>query len=71
MLILQDFEAITPNLLCRTIETVHGGGIIVFLLSNMTSLKQLYTILMDVHDRYRTESNQQSNHGLTSGSFCH
>ena len=58
MLILQDFEAITPNLLCRTIETVQGGGIIIFLLSNMTSLKQLYTISMDVHDRYRTDSNQ-------------
>ena len=58
-LILQDFETITPNLLCRIIETVHGGGIIIFLLSNMTSLKQLYTISMDVHDRYRSESNQQ------------
>ena len=31
MLILQDFEAITPNLLCRTIETVQGGGVIIFL----------------------------------------
>ena len=59
MLILQDFEAITPNLLCRTIETVQGGGIIIFLLSNMTSLKQLYTITMDVHDRYRTEANKE------------
>ena len=58
MLILQDFEAITPNLLCRTIETVKGGGIIIFLFSNMTSLKQLYTITMDVHDRYRTEANK-------------
>ena len=58
MLILQDFEAITPNLLCRTIETVQGGGIIVFLLSNMTSLKQLYTLSMDVHARYRTENNK-------------
>ena len=58
MLILQDFEAITPNLLCRTIETVQGGGIIIFLLSNMTSLKQLYTLSMDVHDRYRTEKNK-------------
>ena len=58
MLILQDFEAITPNLLCRTIETVQGGGIIIFLLSNMTSLKQLYTLSMDVHSRYRTEKNK-------------
>ena len=28
MLILQHFEAITPNLLCRITETVHDGDII-------------------------------------------
>jgi N-acetyltransferase 10 len=58
MLVLQDFEAITPNMLCRTLETVQGGRVVVFLFNNMTSLKQLYTISMDVHDRYRTDSNQ-------------
>lgn len=58
MLILQDFSAITPNVLCRTIETVNGGGMIILLLNNMTSLKQLYTLTMDVHTRYRTESHQ-------------
>jgi N-acetyltransferase 10 len=58
MLVLQDFEALTPNILCRTLETVSGGGIIVFLFNNMTSLKQLYTITMDIHDRYRTDSNK-------------
>ncbi len=36
MCILQDFEALTPNLLARTIETVEGGGIIVLLLKTMT-----------------------------------
>jgi N-acetyltransferase 10 len=46
MCILQDFEALTPNLLARTIETVEGGGIIVLLLKTMTSLKQLYTMSM-------------------------
>lgn len=56
MCILQDFEALTPNLLCRTIEGVEGGGIIVVLLKNMTNLKQLYSIAMDVHSRYRTPS---------------
>lgn len=56
MCILQDFEALTPNLLARTIETVEGGGIIVLLLRTMKSLKQLYTLSMDVHSRYRTES---------------
>ena len=28
----QDFEAITPNLLARTIETVEGGGMVILLL---------------------------------------
>jgi len=59
MLILQDFEALTPNLLCRTIETVEGGGIVIFLMRTMTSLKQLYTISMDVHQRYRTDAFDQ------------
>lgn len=56
MCILQDFEAITPNILARTIETVEGGGLVVLLLKGMTSLKQLYTMSMDVHSRYRTEA---------------
>ena len=56
MLVLQDFEALTPNVLCRTIETVEGGGLIIFLIRHLESLKQLYTITMDVHQRYRTEA---------------
>ncbi|CAH8440187.1 unnamed protein product [Schistosoma turkestanicum] len=56
MCVLQDFEALTPNLLARTIETVSGGGLIVLLLKSMTSLQQLCTMVMDVHSRYRTES---------------
>ncbi|KAK2765367.1 killer toxin resistant protein [Arachnomyces sp. PD_36] len=56
MCILQDFEAITPNLLARTIETVEGGGLVVLLLKGMQSLKQLYTLSMDIHSRYRTEA---------------
>ncbi|KAF2636195.1 DUF699-domain-containing protein [Massarina eburnea CBS 473.64] len=56
MCILQDFEAITPNLLARTIETVEGGGLVILLLKGMSSLKQLYSLSMDVHSRYRTEA---------------
>ncbi|KIX01418.1 uncharacterized protein Z518_09144 [Rhinocladiella mackenziei CBS 650.93] len=56
MCILQDFEAITPNLLARTVETVEGGGLVLLLLKGMKSLKQLYTMSMDVHSRYRTEA---------------
>ncbi|KAL9107616.1 MAG: hypothetical protein Q9227_007519 [Pyrenula ochraceoflavens] len=56
MCILQDFEAITPNLLARTVETVEGGGLVLLLLKGMKSLKQLYTLSMDIHSRYRTEA---------------
>jgi len=56
LLVLQDFEALTPNLLARTIETVQGGGLVVVLMRTVNSLKQLYAMSMDVHSRYRTES---------------
>ncbi|XP_055705720.1 RNA cytidine acetyltransferase isoform X2 [Phlebotomus papatasi] len=56
--VLQDFEALTPNLLARTVETVEGGGLIILLLKKMSSLKQLYTMSMDVHKRYRTEAHR-------------
>lgn len=46
----------TPNLLARTIETVEGGGVIVLLLQSVSSLRQLYAMSMDVHERYRTEA---------------
>ncbi|GFX22515.1 RNA cytidine acetyltransferase [Trichonephila clavipes] len=46
MAILQDFEALTPNLLARTVETVEGGGVILILLQTITSIKQLYTMSM-------------------------
>eukprot|EP00743_Colponemidia_sp_Colp-15_P004675 GILK01005037.1.p1 GENE.GILK01005037.1~~GILK01005037.1.p1 ORF type:complete len:1046 (-),score=256.41 GILK01005037.1:107-3244(-) len=58
MCVLQDFEALTPNLLCRTIETVEGGGVVVLLLKTMSSLKQLYSLTMDVHQRFATEAHQ-------------
>ena len=56
---MQDFEALTPNLLARTMETVEGGGIVVLLLSTLRSLTQLFTLTMDVHARLRTESHQE------------
>lgn len=46
MLVLQDFEAVTPNILARTIETVEGGGVVVLMLKTMTSLRQLYGAAM-------------------------
>ncbi|KAI5084592.1 hypothetical protein GOP47_0000761 [Adiantum capillus-veneris] len=64
MCVLQDFEALTPNLLARTVETVEGGGIILLLLSSLSSLSSLYTMAMDVHSRFRTEA-----HGDVTGRF--
>ncbi|KAL1506351.1 hypothetical protein ABEB36_005734 [Hypothenemus hampei] len=58
MCVLQDFEALTPNLLARTIETVEGGGLVVLLLRSVTSLKELYTFSMDVHKKFQTEAHQ-------------
>ncbi|GAP88086.1 putative tRNA cytidine acetyltransferase [Rosellinia necatrix] len=58
MTILQDFEGVTPNVLARTIETVQGGGLCILLLRGITSLKQLYTLSMSVHSRFRTEAHQ-------------
>ena len=58
MCVLQDFESLTPNVMCRTMETVEGGGIVVLLLNTMSSLNQLYEVSMDVHSRYRTEAHQ-------------
>ncbi|KAH0452600.1 hypothetical protein IEQ34_019899 [Dendrobium chrysotoxum] len=60
MCILQDFEALTPNILARTIETVEGGGLVILLLHSLPSLTSLYTMVMDVHERFRTESNSQT-----------
>ncbi|KAK9233368.1 hypothetical protein WN943_023617 [Citrus x changshan-huyou] len=60
MCVLQDFEALTPNLLARTIETVEGGGLIVLLLRSLSSLTRLCTMVMDVHERFRTESHSEA-----------
>ncbi|XP_062097838.1 RNA cytidine acetyltransferase 1-like [Humulus lupulus] len=60
MCVLQDFEALTPNLLARSIETVEGGGLVILLLHSLSSLTSLYTMVMDVHERYRTESHSEA-----------
>lgn len=49
LLILQDFEALTPNILCQTMETVRGGGVVFFMLNSMKTLRSLYTMVMNIH----------------------
>ena len=56
MCILQDFEAVTPNVLARTIETVQGGGLVIIVLNSINDIKQLYDLQMDCHDRFVTNA---------------
>jgi len=51
MLVVQDFEALSPNFIARTVETVKGGGVVLFLINKMSNLKQLYTIKLEAHAR--------------------
>eukprot|EP01070_Trichotokara_eunicae_P011886 Trichotokara_eunicae@DN8088_c0_g1_i1.p1 len=55
MCVLQDFQALTPNLLCRVIETVEGGGCIILFLNSMNELKQLQNVVMNAHKNFRKE----------------
>ena len=41
MCILEDFELITPNILARIIETIEGGGVIIFTMETTNSMKNL------------------------------
>lgn len=56
MCVIQDFEGLTPNILCRVVETVCGGGLVVFLMPEVQSLRQLFSAPMDVHSRLKTYS---------------
>ncbi|GFV00776.1 RNA cytidine acetyltransferase [Trichonephila clavipes] len=56
MLVLQDFDGLTPNIIARTTESVEGGGIILFLLPDIKNLAELFTLEMLAHSRYVTES---------------
>ena len=65
MCVLQDFEGLTPNILCRTIETVEGGGMVIILLRTMSSLRQLYSVAMDMHKKYRSSAEENLGKGVS------
>ncbi|CRG99068.1 histone acetyltransferase, putative [Plasmodium relictum] len=50
--VLQDFSYITPNILCRCIETVIGGGLIIFLINKLDELKDIYNLTLNYHKKY-------------------
>ena len=55
ILLIQDFQCTTPNILCRAIECIMGGGAILLMLSNLDKLQSLPNLLMEAHHRYCTD----------------
>lgn len=49
MLVIQDFEAVTPNIMARIIECVEGGGIITIILPDVQSLQEIALLKMVVY----------------------
>ncbi|KAF4371673.1 hypothetical protein F8388_008613 [Cannabis sativa] len=71
MCVLQDFEALTPNLLARSIETVEGGGLVILLLHSLASLTSLFTMVMNSKFYYsRTHLKEASNKNKQLHSCC-
>lgn len=64
MLILQDFKALTPNIIGQTVECVRGGGLILFLLNNMHDLSQLHAVVMNFHSRFSNINNREVSNDL-------
>jgi N-acetyltransferase 10 len=56
MLILQEFQGITPNNFARTFEIVSGGGTILLLLDTMKDIEELHPISMFFHKTIRSDS---------------
>lgn len=54
ILVLASFEELTPNLMCRTIETISGGGVIIFIFPQHDNIAELEQYHMSAHDRYKT-----------------
>ena len=54
MCILEDFESISPNILARVIETVEGGGLIIFNIRTLNVIKNLENLSFDLYKNLKT-----------------
>mmetsp|Transcript_38975 Transcript_38975/g.79791 ORF Transcript_38975/g.79791 Transcript_38975/m.79791 type:complete len:332 (+) Transcript_38975:70-1065(+) len=52
MSIIQNFETISPNILARVIETVEGGGLIVFLIETVNPFEKLKNVSLKLHKKF-------------------
>ncbi|MEN2498603.1 MAG: N-acetyltransferase 10, partial [Marteilia pararefringens] len=62
--ILQNFTSITPNNLAKIIETVSGGGSIIYLVENCSKIEDLITMNMKYHSHIQSELFRESFHNL-------
>ena len=46
ILIIQDFEAVTPNILARIVECIEGGGLIIVILPSVQTLQEVAVMEM-------------------------
>ncbi|ADM12350.1 putative P-loop ATPase/acetyltransferase fusion [Encephalitozoon intestinalis ATCC 50506] len=73
MLILQDFEALSPNLIATSMETVRGGGAIVLLLDTAHSIETLISHKTDLHEKigeFEPRYNKRLFKSLISSNFA-
>ncbi|XP_054719311.1 RNA cytidine acetyltransferase-like [Uloborus diversus] len=59
VLIVEDFNGVTPNILARIIECVRGGGMVIMLFPTIQRLQDLADLEMDVHSHYCTYSHSE------------
>lgn len=71
LLVLQDFESLTPNLIALSIETVRGGGLIVLLLDNVESIESMTKIKSNflLDDDFVPRYNKRLFRSLINSSF--
>jgi N-acetyltransferase 10 len=56
MCVLENFEALSPNIIAKIIETITGGGLIIFLVEKIKNLNKIHSISMDIYKKFQSES---------------
>ena len=56
MCVLENFEALSPNILAKIIETIEGGGLIIFLLDEINKLSNIHSISMNIYKKFESQS---------------
>ncbi|GIQ82520.1 hypothetical protein KIPB_003676 [Kipferlia bialata] len=60
MCVLQDLHSLSPSSLCRAVETVEGGGVVVLLAEDANSLSELQQLTLSAHSRLAPSTGSSS-----------